>query len=298
MTDWTKDEDEDKFFDWMDKDKQNYNEKHPRTQKKRGRKKKIIASGLIVVAAIILVLTSMSSSNEFGFENYFYIPDYRLNKSPVFCAQEFSDPAFPDANNIMLTKTSNAVQEWQDRIEQYTETTRVWNFEYRVIPERSSFVEFGCDTTITFEQFPSPGKERVRGDTALSHYGFSDVVIFYLDPKSKDKIDSKVDMVIKHEIGHVLGLGHPIFDGMYDDRPFFRDGDSIISRSIMVTPEIYPFLPANMVYSITDYDVRAVVNLYGGGISNTPLFFGYLNYIIIAVLLFGIAFFVNKKLKQ
>ncbi len=283
----------------MDKDKQNYKERHPkRLKKQRDSKKKIIISGLVGIAVTILVFAAISSNNEYGFEKYFYIPDYRLNKSPVFCAQEFSDPAFPDANNIMLTKTSKSVQEWQDRIEQYTGTDGVWNFEYRTIPARSSFVGFGCDTTITFERFPSVGRERVRGDTALSHYGFSDVVIFYLDPRTKNKIDSNVDMVIRHEIGHVLGLGHPIFDGMYDDRPFYRDGDLVISRSIMVTPEVYPFLPPNIVYEITDYDVRAVVNLYGGGISNTPLFFGYLNYVIIGIVLFGIALFVNKKLKQ
>lgn len=282
----------------MDKDKQNYNERHPRMLKKRGKKKKFIVSGLIGIAVIILVFAAISGSDEFGFEKYFYIPDYRLNKSPVFCAQEFSDPAFPETNKVMIEKTSKAVQEWQDRIEQYTETNGVWNFEYRIIPKRSSFAEFGCDTTITFERFPSVGREPVRGETALSHYGFSDVVIFYLDSKSRNRIDSSVDTVIKHEIGHVLGLGHPIFDGMYDDRPFYRDGEIIFSRSIMVTPEVYPFLPQNMIYSITDYDVRAVVNLYGGGISNTPLFFGYLNYVIIVIILFGIAFFVNKKLKQ
>lgn len=282
----------------MDKDKQKYNERHPKKLKKQGKKKKIVVSGLIGIAVIVLVFAAISGNNEFGFENYFYIPDYRLNKSPVFCAQEFSDPFFPEANSIMLSKTSKAVQEWQNKIEQYTDTSGVWKFEYRTIPERSSFGEFGCDTTITFAKFPSVGRELVRGDTALSHYGFSDVVIFYLDPKSKDKIDSNIDMIIKHEIGHVLGLGHPIFDGMYDDRPFYRDGDLILSRSIMVTPEIYPFLPPNMIYEITDYDIRAVVNLYGGGISNAPFFFGYLNYIVIAIILFGIAFVVNKKLKQ
>ena len=248
----------------MDRDKQNY-KRHPKKLKGQNKKKKIIVLGLVGIAVISLVFATISGTNEYSFEKYFYIPDYRLNKSPIFCAQAFSDPIFPDANEIMLTKTSKAVKEWQNRIEQYTETSGVWNFEYRTIPQRTSFVEFGCDTTITFERFPSAGRELVRGDTALSQYGFSDVVIFYLDPRSKDKIDPNVDMVIKHEIGHVLGLGHPIFDGMYDDRPFFREDNKIFSRSIMVTPEIYPFLPANMIYSITDYDIRAVVNLYGGG---------------------------------
>ena len=127
----------------MDKDKQNYNEKHPRRLKKQGKKKKFLVSGLIVIAVIILVLAAISGSNEFSFEKYFYIPDYRLNKSPVFCAQEFSDPVFPEANSLMIEKTSKAVQEWQDRIEQYTDTSGVWNFEYRTIPERP-VVRVGC----------------------------------------------------------------------------------------------------------------------------------------------------------
>ena len=105
-------------------------------------------------------------------------------------------------------------------------------------------------------------------------------------------------MIIRHEIGHVLGLGHPIFEGMYDERPFYVNEDQIFSRSIMVTPEVYPFLPRDISYTITDYDIRAVVNLYGGGISNSPIFFGYLNYVIIAIVLFIVAFFVSRKLKQ
>jgi len=302
LTDSTKDgiDEDDKFWEWMNKDKQSYNKKHPRELKRQGKKKKkIIVSGIIGLVFVIVIFGISSSNNEFGSEKYFYIPDYRLNKSPLFCAQEFSDPIFPDASNTMIAKTSDAVENWQNRIEQYTATNGVWNFESRTIPKDSSFADFGCDATIMFERFPPPGQEVVRGETALSQYGFSDVVIFYLDPVSRDRIDSNVDMVITHEIGHVLGLGHPIFDGMYDDRPFYKDSNNqLLSRSIMVTPQVYPFLPSNLIYTITDYDVRAVVNLYGGGISNTPIFFGYLNYIIIAIVLVGIAFFVNKKLKE
>ena len=105
LTDWTKDNNDDKFFDWMDKDKQSYCRKSPRRLKKQGKSKKIIVSGLVGIAVIILVLSIVSGNNEFSSENYFYIPDYRLNKSPVFCAQEFSDSAFPDANKTLMTKT-------------------------------------------------------------------------------------------------------------------------------------------------------------------------------------------------
>ena len=182
MTDWTKDnvDEDNKFWKWMDKDKSNYDKKHPREQKQGRKKKKVIVSGIITLALIIMTFGILSSNSEFSSEKYFYIPEYRLNKSPLFCAQDFTDPVFPDINNIMITKTSNEVKEWQNRIEQYTETNGVWNFEYRTIPIGSRFVDFGCDTTITFERFPAVGREGVRGETALSKYGFSDVVIFYI----------------------------------------------------------------------------------------------------------------------
>ena len=299
MTDWTKkNNDDDEFISWMNKDKKKYEKQHPNKIKNNGKARKIILFGIIISVAIIVLIGIFSSNNEFSSEKYFYIPDYRLNKSPVFCAKDFSDPRFPLANSYAIDNTKEAIQEWQDRIEEYTKTNGDWRFEFKKISHESSFSEFGCDTTITFQPFPPINREFIRGETALSQYGFSDVVIFYLDPVTKHKIDPMLPVIIRHEIGHVLGLGHPIFEGMYDDRPFYVEGDQIFSRSIMVTPEVYPFLPRDMTYSITDYDVRAVVNLYGGGISNTPIFFGYLNYVIIAIVLFIIAFFVSRKLKQ
>ena len=239
----------------------------------------------------------LSSDNEFGSEKYFHIPDYRLNKSPLFCIQDFSDPVFPDVNTVMMEKTSSAIKNWEAELDRYTETAGVWNFEFRTIPANSSFADFGCDTTITFAQVPPVGQEVVRGETALSHYGFSDVVIFYLDPVSRDKLDSNIDVVITHEIGHVLGLAHPFFEEMNDGLPYYLDDDDVFfSRSIMVTPAVYPFMPSETIYAITDYDVRAVINLYGGGISNTPIFFGYLNYIIVISILLGLVYFVSKKI--
>lgn len=295
MTDWTSDENskksDDEFYEWLDRDKENYNRKHKNFSKKKISKKNIffILIGVMSFIVILLLLNNIINS-----EQYFYISDYRLNKIPLFCAQDFEDPLFPNANDSMIKKTSLAVSDWQEKVRTYTKNTD-WKFEFKVIPnsENNGFSNLGCDTTITFERLPPKNQEGLRGETAISRYGLSDVVVFYLEPAGKN-IDPDIDFVLKHEIGHVFGLDHPLLDA-----PFVTDIDGVkTASSVMITPEIYPNLTSDIVYDISDYDVRALVNLYGGGISNTPIFFGYLNYVILALILFAVAFFVNKKLKQ
>ena len=295
MTDWTSDENskktDDEFYEWLDQDKENYNRKHKKFSKKKISKKNIflILTGVVFIGVIFLLVNNVIDS-----EQYFYISDYRLNKIPLFCAQDFEDPLFPNANDLMIKKTSLAISDWQEKVRTYTKNTD-WKFEFKVIPnsENNGFSNLGCDTTITFERLPPRNQEGLRGETAISRYGLSDVVVFYLEPTGKN-IDPDIDFVLKHEIGHVFGLDHPLLDS-----PFTMDIDGVkTASSVMITPEIYPNLTSDIIYDISDYDVRALVNLYGGGISNTPIFFGYLNYIILALILFTVAFFVNKKLKQ
>ena len=71
MTDWTKDDvDEDsKFWNWMEKDKENYNKKYPRKlEKPKNKKKKIIVLGIIRIAVGCFLFGRWSNENEFGSE--------------------------------------------------------------------------------------------------------------------------------------------------------------------------------------------------------------------------------------
>ena len=81
MTDWTKDDvdEDDKFWNWMEKNKEKYDKKIPRKPKRQeNKKKKIIILGIISLALGGAVIAMLSSGNEFSSEKYFYIHDYRL----------------------------------------------------------------------------------------------------------------------------------------------------------------------------------------------------------------------------
>ena len=229
----------------------------------------IIIPIAIIILSSILVLQSGNNNNDnnnpsqpspnFKDEEYFYIHNYKLDELPVvFCVQDFIDENIPNSNDILLPKMEQSVQEWENKIVQYTRNSE-WNFEFRIISTNDESTKPDCDATFIFEPTPPEGQEETRGETFPSG-NFSGVVIFYLDPiNNKEEIASDIDFIIKHEIGHVLGLDHPIFD----DGPYvINESDIPVARSIMVSPENYYNLPDDMKYEITEYDIRAIVNLY------------------------------------
>lgn len=42
------------------------------------------------------------------------------------------DSTIPDANDVLLSKTHQSVQEWEDKITQYTGNSK-WNFEFKIV---------------------------------------------------------------------------------------------------------------------------------------------------------------------
>ena len=200
----------------------------------------------IVILISILVLQSENNNNDnnnhpsqpspnFEDEEYFYIYNYKLDELPVtFYVQDFVDSNIPDANDVLLPKTEQSVQEWEDKITQYTGNSE-WNFEFRIISYKNELTKTDCNATFIFESTPPEGQEETIGETFPSG-NFSGVVIFYLDPinNNKEEIASDIDFIIKHEIGHVLGLDHPIFD----DGPYIINKNDVpVVRSVMVSPE-------------------------------------------------------------
>jgi len=229
---------------------------------------------------LIIGLITASFQPTFG-EEYYYIEYHKLTEPPVFCAGEFKDPLLPEAETILIEKTEQAVSDWESRLIEHTGNKDGWDFQFRTIPEdyKASDVS-DCDIFFYYKRQSSKDLDEPHG-FSFNLLGFSGITIYYLEnvysgnikeieikgekilspivSHYENRVSPYIDLFIKHEIGHALGLDHP----------------SMAEFSYITTPEGNPTISSIMfgndptifedgyVRVITDYDIRAVVNLYG-----------------------------------
>ena len=278
------------------------------------RRKFLLLVILIFVVPPLSMIYALNAPPMFT-EPYYYLPWHILIEPPAFCAIKFNDHQLPEAPQQMYDSTKKAVEEWKTKLMQHTNHEEGWDFSFQIISEEEYKISSldDCSVVIRYERQPSSTiEDLILEGYAHSLFGTSEITIFYLDYNydalfhKKDsselfinKLSPNVEMVLKHEIGHALGLGHPLFENAYE-----FDENVPVSRSIMVTPEIYSDLPKNLVYEITDYDVNSIVNLYGERGVNEYEFGVILYFIFIGILVWFIVmivfvvYFVKKILRK
>ena len=273
---------------------------------------------VFLLSALILIPIIPAFSEEYN-----YMEVYRLFESPLYCAYEFDDLELPQANQILMEKTEQAVLEWESKLVEHTGNSEAWDFSFRTITleeQENFFSDLDC-TVILYYEREAPTDEqgqRYAGETFV-YFGFSDITIFYLEriweptgetvdingeimdeivvTRFGTEMEPNVDDTIKHEIGHSLGLDHPKFELA----EFEIDSQGILhSPSIMVSTENI-LLPIDTEYEIMDYDVRSVVNLYGDEGFEDPislLVFDIVGYLIIVGIIALIIFLVERRRKR
>ncbi len=265
----------------------------------------------LILGILSLIIPSPAFS-----EQFYYIENHKVIRNPVVCAFEFEDKELPIAEKQLLEETKNAVLEWNNKLTQFTGDEDSWKMEYKVFTKEKQhdfFAENDCDIKIYFVRDPLLVVELFSGYTEFYPFGVSEIVILYLQPifsyevlnsetlqnaepiGLENSIDLYVGETIRHELGHALGLDHlPKEATSYD----YKNGIPVGS-SIMI--EDYDGLPWNIVFEITEYDLRALVNLYGEAGFEDPfsLWFSYIiDYFILGGIVALIIFLVNRRRKR
>lgn len=275
-----------------------------------------IVANLMRICFIFAIFTAILIPNAAFSEQFYYFEDHKLARNPVVCTFEFEDANLPEAKDQLLQETKEAISDWQNMLVEYTGNEDVWKMQYKVFPKENQhdfFAEYDCDITVYFEQEPPKEDIRVSGYTDAFSFGLSEIVIFYREPIFADEtqnsvtlqnfeaigfrnsIDPYVGETIRHEFGHALGLDH-----LPKEAISYKYKEGIpIGSSIMI--DDYEGLPWDIVFEITEYDVMALVNLYGedGFVDPfTLLFLDLIGYVVLVGIILLIVYFVIRRRKR
>lgn len=207
-----------------------------------------------------------------------------LTHNPTICAFE-PQTNIPDAWEKLSTYTRGPVIDWENKLNQFTNSRNTWNLELQFITLEKQKENLDCDITIKYESKPDKEKEfEIAGVTYRNGLNNQDIVIFYLNieleridytvpakeqgyyysvvefiPSYTDYLaaESNLRMTIKHELGHALGLGHYITE----DKDRFQRWYDGVERppSVMI-----PMKPTKIISTdITPLDVKKLVEIYG-----------------------------------
>jgi len=270
---------------------------------------------VIIIAIAFVILFPV---NVFA-EEYYYFDEILLLSPPVFCAMGFEDERLPTAQSQLMEITKNAVLDWKNKLIEATGEQEGWNFQYRqfsVEEQQNLFFDLDCIVNIYFEREPIFDEDLGYAGYTEAYLFLSDITIFYLEPifefkgktievdgelweeleitGFKNILDEDVHHIIRHEIGHSLGLDHPKFES----KDFVKESFSVLnSPSIMLDDSDWD-ITVELRYEITDYDVRSVVNLHGEDGINEFDYLSLIDYAVVIIIFLIIAYLFNRKFRK
>jgi len=270
---------------------------------------------IIIALAFVFLFVPLTSFAE----EYYYFDEILLVSPPVFCAMEFEDTQLPNAQSQLMEITKNAVLDWESKLVEATNNQEGWDFKliiFSVEEQQELFFDSDCTVNIYFEREPIFDEDLGYAGYTEAYLFFSDIRIFYLEPvfEFKGKIievdgelweeleitgfknilDEDLHHIIRHEIGHSLGLDHPKFES----KDFVKESFSVLnSPSIMLDDSDWD-ITVELRFEITDYDIRSVVNLYGEDGINEFDYLSLIDYAVVIVIFLIIAYLINRKFRK
>ena len=222
--------------------------------------------------------------------------DFKLAYDPTVCAIEPEEPDIDEAGKTLLEQTRLSLLDWQTKLRETTRSKDLWTMDFIpvTLDQKKNFDYTKCDIEVYFEREPQDESQKfiTLGVAALNKSTSKPIVtIYYLqidpngeyhtsregniiwyvyesDPRYLDYLrnEDQLASVIRHEIGHALGLGHYM---VFDIESYqMWEGGRLSPPSVMIplSPEFTQRV------GITTTDIEKMIAIYGyDGFGPKPL---------------------------
>ena len=213
-------------------------------------------------------LTYENKMSDLTLLNTYEPTGFQLDKNPNVCEMQPNPKDLSYARNDLIQETNNALLDWQSKLGVGNSKNSPWIFKIREIPldqQYNSASYADCNVIFYYKPFFSQDNYLTSwaagGITQYDQYRHKAFIeVFY----NNFLPSTSIGMVIRHEFGHALGLGHFVVSS--------SEFSKVMTGAFEYPSIMFPNYSKNNNFNITPSDVKAVKEMYGlNGFTSSPL---------------------------